>query len=97
MLPHGSSRNCRFVATLFYAAFNISAATTELVKGILALDPAARIVPRVTPLEDEDISLEVALPLCMEEMYAARERIHELVMQFQEHYDVLILVSAVPA
>ena len=54
-------------------------------------------MPRVTPLEDEDISLEVALPLRMEEIYAARERIHELVMQLQEHYDVLILVSAIPA
>jgi hypothetical protein len=54
-------------------------------------------VPRVTPLEDEDISLEVELPLRMEEIYAARERIHELVMQLQEQYDVLILASAVPA
>lgn len=80
-----------------YAAFNMAAATTELVKGLLVLSPAARIVPRVTPLEDEDISLEVVLPLRMEEMYAARERIHGLVMQLQEHYDVLILASAVPA
>ena len=82
---------------LKYAAFNISAATTALVKGILALYPDAHIVPRVTPLEDEDISMEVALPLRMEEIYAARERIHELVMQLQEHYDVLILASAIPA
>ena len=58
---------------LKYAALNISAATTELVQGILALYPEARLVPRVTPLEDEDISLEVALPLRMEEIYAARE------------------------
>jgi hypothetical protein len=33
----------------------------------------------------------------MEEIYAARERLHELVMQLQEQYDVLILASAVPA
>jgi hypothetical protein len=82
---------------LKYAALNISAATTELVKGILALYPESHIAPRVTPLEDEDISLEVALPLRMEEIYAARERMHNLVMQLQEHYDVLILASAVPA
>ena len=82
---------------LKYAALNISAATTELVKGILALYPEAHIVPRVTPLEDEDISLEVELPLRMEKIYVARERIHEIVMQLQEQYDVLILASAVPA
>ena len=82
---------------LKYAALNISAATTELVKGILVLYPEARIVPRVTPLEDEDMSMEVALPLRMEEIYAVRERIQKLVMQLQEHYDVLILASAVPA
>jgi hypothetical protein len=81
---------------LKYTALNIAAATTELVQGILALYPDAHIVPRVTPLEDEDISVEVALPLHMEEIYAARERIHELVIQLQEHYDVLILASAVP-
>jgi hypothetical protein len=82
---------------LKYAALNISAATTELVKGILALYPEARIVPRVAPLEDEDISMEIELPLRMEEIYAARERIHELVIQLQEPYDVLMLASAVPA
>jgi len=82
---------------LKYAALNIAAATTELVKWILDLYPEAHIVPRVTPVEDEDISLEIALPLRMEEIYAARERIHEHVIQLQEQYDVLILASAVPA
>ena len=82
---------------LKYAALNVSAATVELVKGILVLYPEAHIVPRVTPLEDEDISLEVKLPLHMEEICAVRERIHELVVQLQEHYDVLMLASAVPA
>ena len=82
---------------LKYAALNISAATTELVKGLLALYPEAHIVPRVTPLEDEDISVEVRLPLSIEEIYEARDRVHELVIQLQEQYDVLILASAVPA
>ena len=82
---------------LKYAALNISAATTELVKGLLALYPEAHIVPRVTPLEDEDISVEVRLPLSMEKIYEARDRVHELVIQLQEQYDVLILASAVPA
>lgn len=81
---------------LKYAALNISAATTELVKGLLALYPEAHIVPRVTPMEDEDISMEVRLPLSIEEMYEARDRVHELVIQLQEQYDVLILASAVP-
>ena len=82
---------------LKYAALNISAATIELVKGLLALYPEAHIVPRVTPLEDEDISVEVRLPLSIEEIYEARDRVHELVIQLQEQYNVLILASAVPA
>jgi hypothetical protein len=41
--------------------------------------------------------MEIELPLRMEEICAARERIHELVIQLQEQYDVLILASAVPA
>lgn len=77
-------------------ALRISAATTELVKGVLALYPQASIIPRLTPLEDEDISVEVQLPVIQEELYAARDRIHELVIQLQEQYDVLILASAVP-
>ena len=48
-------------------------------------------------LEDEEVSVEVRLPLSMEEIYQARDRVHELVIQLQEQYDVLILASAVPA
>ena len=77
-------------------ALRISAATTELVKGILALYPQASILPRLTPLEDEDISVEVQLPVAQEELYTARDQLHELVIQLQEQYDVLILASAVP-
>ncbi len=75
---------------------DIAAATAELVKGILTLYPQAQIVPRLTPWEDEDISVEVRLPVEMEEIYRARDRVHELVIQLQEQYDVLILASAVP-
>jgi hypothetical protein len=77
-------------------ALRISAATTELVKGILALYPQASIVPRLTPLEDEDISVEIQLPVALEEIYTARDQLHELVIELQEQYDVLILASAVP-
>jgi hypothetical protein len=95
MAPDGGGRmNSK---ALKYAALNISAATTELVKGLLALYPEAHIVPRVTPLEEEDISVEVRLPLSIEEIYEARDRVHELVIQLQEQYDVLILASVVPA
>jgi hypothetical protein len=80
-----------------YPALNVSAATAELVKGILALYPQAQIVPRVTPLEDEEISVEVRLPGDMDQIYQARDRVHELVIQLQEQYEVLILASAVPA
>jgi hypothetical protein len=75
----------------------ISAATTELVKGILALYPQASIMPRLTPLEDEDINIEVYLPVPLEEIYAVRDQIHKLVIPLQERYDVLILASAVPS
>ena len=77
-------------------ALRISAATTELVKGVLALYPQASILPRLAPLEDEEISVEVQLPVTREELYTARDHIHELVIQLQEQYDVLILASAVP-
>jgi hypothetical protein len=80
-----------------YPGLNVSAATAELVKGILDIYPQAEVVPRVTPLEDEDISVEVRLSLAMDEIYQARERLHELVIQLQDRYDVLILASAVPA
>jgi hypothetical protein len=80
-----------------YPALNVSAATTELVKGVFALFPQAQIIPRVAPLEDEDISIEVRLPLSLDEIYAARERVNELVIHLQEQYDVLILASAIPA
>jgi len=79
-----------------YPTLNISAATAELVKGVLALYPQAQIISRVSPLEDEDISVEVRLPLSMEEVYQARDRVHGLVIQLQEQYDVLIIASAVP-
>ena len=83
--------------TVKYPTLNISAATADLIKGILTLYPQAQIVPRVTPLEDEDISVEVRLPVEMEEIYQIREQIYELVIQLQEQYDVLILASAVPS
>jgi hypothetical protein len=79
-----------------HPALSISAATTELVKSILSLYPQAQIVPRMMPLEDEDISVEVRLPGSIDEVYEARDRIHELVIRLQEQYDVLILASAVP-
>jgi hypothetical protein len=80
-----------------YPALNVSAATTDLVKGILARYPQAQIVPRLTPLEDEEISIEVRLSVSQDDLYEARDWIHGLVIQLQEQYDVLILASAVPA
>ena len=80
-----------------YPALHVSAATADLVKEILALYPGAEVVPRITPIEDEEISVEVRLPLASEEIYQARDKIHELVIQLQEQYDVLILASAVRA
>jgi hypothetical protein len=84
------------VKTMKYPSLNVSAATTELVKGILALYPQAEIVPRITPLEDEDISVEIRLPLHQDDIYEIRDRVHALVIQLQDEFDVLILASAVP-
>ena len=85
------------VKTIKYPALHVSAATTELVQGILALYPQAQIIPRTVPLEDEDISVEVRLPVGGDALYEARDHIHDLVIQLQEQYDVLILAYAVPA
>ncbi|NOT55001.1 MAG: hypothetical protein HOP18_10380 [Deltaproteobacteria bacterium] len=85
------------VTAIKYPALHVSAATAELVTDILVLYPQAQIVPRVTPLEDEDISVEVRLPFDREGIYQARDQIHAIVIQLQEQYDVLILASAVPA
>jgi len=79
-----------------HPALRIAAATAELVQEVLARYPQACIVPRTTPLADEDISMEVRLPLPLDAIYAAREQIHTCVLTLQDRYDVLILASAVP-
>lgn len=40
--------------------------------------------------------IKIQLPVALEEIYAARDQIHALVIELQEQYDVLILASAVP-
>jgi len=77
-------------------ALNVSAATAELVTKILAQFPQAQIRPRPAPLTDEDISLEVVLPMTMAEIYQAREWIYNLVIELQDRYDLIIMASAVP-
>ncbi len=54
-----------------YPAFNVAAAKAELVKGILALYPQAQILPRVVPLEDKEISMEVRLLVREDELSQA--------------------------
>jgi len=78
------------------AALDISAATAELITRVLSDFPQAVIVPRSAPVTDEDISLGIRLPLPMQEIYKVRDRVHELVIELEDKYDVLILASAVP-
>jgi hypothetical protein len=78
------------------SALDIAAATAELVARILADYPQAQIIPRREPYADEDISLDVRLPLTMDEIYRVRERIYEHVIELQEKYGVIIQASAVP-
>lgn len=77
-------------------AFNAAAAAAELVKKIVTEYPQVEIRPRELPLADEDVSLEVALPLPMNEIYPVRDRLYEWVLELQERHDVLILASAIP-
>ncbi len=78
------------------AALNVSTATAELITKILAHFPQTQIRPRSAPLADEDISLEVMLPLTMPEIYQARDWIYDIVIELQERYDLIIFVSAIP-
>lgn len=75
---------------------NVSTATAELVTKILAQFPQAQVQPRPVPLSDEDVSLEVSLPGSMTEIYQARDWIYDLIIELQERYDIIIMVSAVP-
>ena len=83
-------------AAIKQVALNVSAATTELIIRILAQFPQAQIRSRSIPLSNEDISIDVVLPMSMEEIYQVREWIYDLVIELQERYDLLIQVSAVP-
>ncbi len=83
-------------AAMKQAALNVSSATAELITKILAQFPQAQIRPRLVPLTDEDISLEVALPMSMAEIYQAREWIYDIVIELQDRYDLIIMASAVP-
>ncbi len=83
-------------AAMKQVALNVSAATTELVTRILAQFPQAQIRSRFIPLSDEDISLDVVLPMPIEEIYRVREWIYDLVIELQDRYDLLIQASAVP-
>jgi len=77
-------------------ALTVASATAELITKILAQFPQAHIQPRSIPLTDEDISLEVILPMSMTDIYQAREWIYDLVIELQERYDVIIMASIIP-
>ena len=78
------------------AALTVSTATTELVTRILTRYPQAQIRARAVPLSDEDISLEVVVPGSMAEIYGVREWVYDVVIELQERYDLIILVSVIP-
>ncbi len=77
-------------------AFNAASASAELTQKILAAYPQAEIRPRVLPVADEDVSMEIFLPLPMNEIYRVRERIYDWILELQDRHDVLILASALP-
>lgn len=77
-------------------ALTASTATADLVTTILARFPQAQIQPRSALLADEDISLEVGLPLTMPETYQARDWSYNTGIELQDRYNLSIFVSAVP-
>lgn len=83
-------------AAMKQTALNASAATAELITKILARFPQAEIHPRPFPLSDEDVSIDIVLPMSMSEIYQAREWIYDVVIELQDRYDVLISASAIP-
>ena len=84
------------LTALKQTALTASSATAELITKILAQFPQAHIQPRSVPLTDEDISVEVSLPMPMTDIYQAREWMYDLVIELQERYDVIIMVSVIP-
>jgi hypothetical protein len=78
------------------SAFNAATASVELTQKILAEYPQAEIRPRQMPVADEDVSMEVILPLTMNEIYPIRDRIYNWILELQDRYGVLILASAIP-
>lgn len=84
------------IALMKQNAFNAANASVELTKKILAAYPQAEIRTRELPVADEDVSMEVFLPLPMDEIYRVRERIYDWILELQERHDVLILASALP-
>lgn len=84
------------LALVKQSAFNAATASVELTKKILAEYPQAEIHPRELPVADEDVSLEVMLPLSMREIYDVRDWIYDWIIELQDRYGVLILASAIP-
>lgn len=82
-------------AELRNAARIASAATTELITRILAKYPQAQ-VSSTAPLSDEDISLELVLPMTMSEIYAVRDWVYDVVIELEERYDLTIQASVIP-
>jgi len=78
------------------AAFNAATASAELIKKIITEYPQAEIRPRQMPVADEDVSMEVILPLTINEIYPIRDRIYDWILELQDRYGVLILASAIP-
>jgi hypothetical protein len=78
------------------AALTVSTATAELVTRILTRYLQAQMGARAVPLSDEDISLEVVVPGRLAEIYAVRKWVHDVVIDLQERYDLIIRVSVIP-
>ncbi len=81
---------------LRHAALTASAATTELITRILSKYPRAQVRSSASPLSDEDISLEVVLPMTMSEIYAVRDWAYDQVIELEDRYDLTIQVSVIP-
>jgi hypothetical protein len=57
------------------SAFNAATASAELIKKFSPNIHKRKSTPRELPMADEDVSMEIILPLSMHEIYDIRDRI----------------------
>jgi hypothetical protein len=74
---------------------DVSLATAELILSIQAEFPQAKI-KSMPPLDDEEVNLEVWLPMPLEQRLSVQHRLAELAGQMMDKYGVYSVALALP-